>query len=269
MQIKKFSELKARFMKIKRRQIAAAVMAVLTALLVVLAVLEFFRLIKVTNIVVKGESPYTNEEIIAFSGVEKGAYSYSFDKDDIETKLLDSAPYLRKVKVYRVFTRLVIKVEADTAKYYLKISDKTNEYYVLSSDLRVLECSSNIESIKEKELIYLELPHLAICSVGRFIEYDEPEKCGYVKENLDYFSSEEYKDTVTAIGLSSRFDDCYVDFYGKCRVIFGKPDNIEEKIRLATKYLENLYNKGESIKYLIIDVSNPDKTILTPSESLD
>ena len=268
MQVKKFSELKARFMKIKRRQIAATVMVTLTALLVVLAVFEFFRLIKVTNIVVKGESPYTNEEIIAFSGVEKGEYSYFFDKDDIETKLLDSAPYLREVKVYRIFTRLVIKVKADTAKYYLQISDKTNDYYILSADLRVLECESNIASIKEKKLIYLELPHLAICSVGRFIEYDEPEKCGYVKENLDYFSTDEYKDTITAIGLSSRFDNCYVDFYGKCRVIFGKPENMEMKIKKATDILGN-FSEDENIRYLIIDVSDPDKAIYSMPESLD
>ncbi len=268
MQVKKFSELKARFMKIKRRQIAATVMVVLTALLVVLAVLEFFWLIKVTNIVVKGESPYTNQEIVDFAGVEKGEYSYSFDKDDVEEKILDSAPYLREVKVYRVFTRLVIKVESDTAKYYLRISDKTNEYYILSADLRVLGCSSNIESIKEKELIYLELPHLAICSVGRFIEYDEPEKCEYVKEILDYFSSDEYKDTITAIGLSSRFDNCYVDFYGKCRVVFGKPENIEKKVKKATEILQ-IFSSGQEVRYLIIDVSDPDKAIYSMPENLE
>ena len=255
-------------MKIKRRQIATVVMVVLTVLLVVLAAFEFFWMIKVTNVVVKGESPYTEEEIIEFAQVKKGDYSYSFDKDDIETKLLEAAPYLKEVKIYRVFTRLVIKVEADTAKYYLRISDKTNEYYILSSDLRVLECSSNISSIKERKLTYLELPHLAICSVGRFIEFDEPEKCGYVKENLDYFSSGEYDGTVTAIGLSSRFDDCYVDFYGKCRVIFGKPENIEKKIKKATDILAN-FSSGENIKYLIIDVSDPDKAIYSLPESFD
>ena len=268
MQFKKFSELKARFVKIKRRQIAATVMVALTALLVVLAVFEFFWLIRVTNIVVKGESPYTNEKIIDLSDVEIGDYSYSFDKEDIEAKILNAAPYLREVRVYRIFTRLVIDVKADVAKYYLRISDKTNEYYILSDDLRVLECSSNIASIKEKELIYLELPHLAICSVGRFIEYDEPEKCGYVKENLDYFSSKEYKNAITAIGLSSRFDDCYVDFYGKCRVIFGKPENIEMKIKKATYILAN-FSEDESVRYLIIDVSNPDKAIYSMPEALD
>ena len=75
-----------------------------------------------------------------------------------------------------------------------------------------------------------------------FISYDDPqsvkEKCEYVKEILDYFSSDEYKDTITAIGLSSRFDNCYVDFYGKCRVVFGKPENIEKKVKKATEILQ-------------------------------
>ena len=268
MQVKNFSELKARFMKIKRRQMATAVMVVLTVLLVVLTVLEFFAVIRVTNIVIKGESPYTNEELLKIVGVEKGNFMYSFDKDDIETEILEQAPYIKNVNVSRLFTRLVVKVEADTAKYYLKISDNSNEYYILSSDLRVLECRNNVASIKEQGLVYIELPHLAICSVGRYIEYTEPEKCGYVKENLDYFSTEKYADTITAIGLSSRFDDCYVDFYGRCRVVFGKPENIEYKIGEATKILEDLSEVG-NVPYLIINVSDPEKKFYSIPESLD
>ena len=268
MQVKKFSELRAKFMRVKRRQAATVLMVVLTVLLVVAAILEFFMIVRITNIVVKGDSPYTYEEILKISEIEKGDFMYSFDKDEIETKVLENAPYIKKVKVSRFFTRLVVKLEADTAKYYIKISDKSSEYYILSNDMRVLECRNNLASIKEEGLIKLELPHLAMCSVGSYIEYSDPDKCGYVKENLDYFFGQDYSDSITAIGLSSRFGDCYVDFYGKCRIILGKPENQEQKIRDAMLIIEE-FSKKEGAEYVIINVSDPNKYFWSVPESLD
>ena len=109
------------------------------------------------------------------------------------------------------------------------------------------------------------------CVLGRTVEYGADSKNSSVQEMLDYFYEKEYAGAITAIGLKSKFEGAYIEFYGKCRIIFGKPDinNIENQIRLAYDILEMRNVDGEYIGFMKIDVSDGKSAIVSEPENFD
>ncbi len=272
---KKLSTVKQKVLGIKldRRKIATVFMVVLTVLLFVAAVWGLFLIQRVKKVVIKGASPYSLEEIMEFAEVEYGEFLFSYDTDELEEKILSGGPYIKEVKVRRYwFSKMVITVESDTAHYYMKITENAKDCYLLSKDLRVLDYRSSAELLKGSGLVYLELPYadLATCSVGQYVEYDTEGKNAYVKETLEYFYSQDYAGAITAVGLKSRFEGTYIDFYGKCRIVLGTPQNIELKMSRAYEILTEEEKFDESYRgYLIINVSDPKTPITSKPEKLD
>jgi len=276
MQIKKLSQLKEKVMsiKLKRRKAATVLMVVLTVLLFVAAVCGLFSVQHIKKVVVKGESPYSLSEIMDAGEIEYDEFLFSKDPDEIEAKILEKLPYIREVKVTRYwFSRLVIKVEADTAHYYMKLTENAKDCFILSKDLRVVDYKSDIDSVDGSGLIYIELPYMDLdtCVLSKPVEYGQADKNAYVKEFLDYFYGQDYAEAITAIGLKSKFEGAYIEFYGKCRIIFGKPDikNIDNQMRLAYEILEERHVDGDYIGFMKIDVSDGTRAIVSEPESLD
>ena len=275
MQIKKLSQLKEKVksIKLERRKTATIVMIVLTALLFVAAVWGLFSVQRIKRVVVKGECPYSTEDIMDAADIEYDGFLYSNDKDELKTKILERLPYIRDIKIRRGFFRMVIKVECDTAYYYMKLTENSNDCFLLTKDLRVVDYKGSIDSVKNSSLIYIELPYMDIetCVLGRTVEYGADEKNAYVTDMLEYFHNKEYSDAISSVGLKSKFEGGYVDFYGKCRIVFGKPDinMIDTQMRLAYDILKAKHVDGDYIGYIKIDVSDGRTAIVSEPESLD
>ena len=275
MQIKKLSQLKEKVksVKLERRKIATVIMIVLTVLLFAAAVWGLFSVQRVRKVVIKGECPYSTEDVMKAAEIVRGDFLFSSSKDEIATKILERLPYIRELKIRRGFGRIVIKVESDTPYYYMKLKENANDCFLLSKDLRVIDYKSSISSVKDSSLIYIELPYMDIetCVLGKPLEYAAEEKNGYVTEMLEHFHNKDYADAITAIGLKSKFEGGYIDFYGKCRVIFGKPDinMIDTQMRLAYDILNAKQVDGDYIGYIKIDVSDGRTAIVSEPESLD
>jgi len=276
MQIKKLSQLKEKVMSIKleRRKTATVVMVVLTVLLFVAAVWGLFSVQHIKKVVIKGDHPYRVSEIMNAAEIDYDEFLFSKDPDEIESKILEKLPYIREVKVTRLwFSKIVIKVESDKDHYYMKLTENSNDCFILSKDLRVINYKSSVDSLKDSSLVYIELPYLDIetCVLGKTVEYGQADKNKYVKEMLDYFYGQEYAEAITAIGLKSKFEGAYIDFYGKCRIIFGKPDikNIDNQMRLAYEILEERHIDGDYIGFIKIDVSDGTRAIVSEPDSFD
>jgi len=276
MQIKKLSQLreKVKSIKLERRKAATVVMIVLTVLLFVAAVWGLFLVQRIKTVKIKGESPYSLNEITDAAEIEYDEFLFSLDPDEAETKILEKLPYIREVKVTRYwFSRVVIKVASDEPYYYIKIKETATDCFILSKDLRVIDHKSSIASLEGSGLIFLELPYKDIytCDMGKKIEFHPDSDVSYVNEFLEYFHSRDYAPAITAIGLKSRFEGGYVDFYGKCRIIFGKPDikNIGNQMKMAYGILEERHVDGDYIGFMKIDVSNGKTAFVSEPESLD
>ena len=247
-----------------RRRAATITVAVFSVLLVVFAVFDVFSIQHVRWIVVNGESRYTDEEIIEASGIKTGELLYSVNKKETEQKILDGAPYVKKVSIIRAFATVFINLTSDEPKYYTEVS---GEYFILSKDLRVLE--RRLTKGDAENLTKLILPELSTVVVGRYAEYGETGKNGYVTETLGYFSEIYKGEKITEIGLANRFDGVYAIFDDKIKIIFGDADNFEELKDKASRAQEIFEKNRSSDEKTVINVTSKDKMTVRKVEKFD
>lgn len=238
----------------------AAVLVLIIAGLVAINVVSF---IKGGVILVGGESPYSDEEIIRASGINSRLLLFA-DTRKAEQSLLESKPYLRKVNVEKLLCFVVITVKADKPAYYI-IND--GESFILSEDMRVIDCMASAADARSTGAVRLELPDLSVLKVGYPVEYDADGKNAYVEEMLELIRSKDYAPYVTEIGLAGRYDDVYITFYGKCRIFLGSIGDFEEKMRIAETILED--NRDSIYSCAVVNVSVPDRPTFRPVDSLD
>ena len=263
---KRFTDL----LKRKKRVIAVALIVLLTAFVCALVVWGLFSVQHVRKIVVKGSEHYTDEQIVAASEIAYGEPLFSLDTDTVEKNILENAPYVKEVRVTRTFfSRVVVRVKEDTAKYYIRIADDAKDVYVLSDDLRVIDYKNTDEGLERTGLIFLELPSLKRCNMCRYVEYGEEGKNDYVKELLEYYEKSSFAQAITDIGLASRFDDTYIVLYGKCKIIFGGINDVERKLELVRSTLETHGLDNLSVGYTVINASDPSRITVSHPESID
>ena len=233
-----------------RRKAALITVVAFSVLLVVFSVLDVFSIQHVRGIVINGDSPYTYDEIVSASGIKTGELLYSVDKSETERKILDGAPYVKKVSIFRAFATVFINLTSDEPKYYTEVS---GEYFILSNDLRVLE--RRLTKGDAEELTKVILPELSTVVVGRYAEYGEPDKNAYVFETLEYFASVYPGEDLTEVGLSGRFDGVYAIFGNKIKIIFGSVERLEDKVAAANKILNESKKSDEKTVINVTDIS--------------
>ena len=175
---------------------------------------------------------------------------YSVDKSETERKILDGAPYVKKVSIIRAFATVFINLTSDKAKYYTEVS---GEYFIMSEDLRVLE--RRLALGDADGLIKLKLPELSTAVVGRHAEYGEEGKNSYVTETLDYFSSVYPDEGLTEVGLEGRFDGVYAIFGDKIKIIFGSVERLADKVAAAKNILGEAKKTDEKTVINVTDIS--------------
>ncbi len=242
------------------------IILLVAVLLIVIAAVIAFSVYAISRggwISVRGESPYTYGEIVAASGLEGGRAIFS-DTVTAGEKIVAAKPYIREARVSRLLFFIVINVKADEPEYFLEVS---GDYFITSGDLRVIDRLHSESEAKALGAVRLELPDLSTAVVGRYAEYGAEGKNGYVTEMLELIGSKEYADAVTEIGLASKYDDVYITFYDRCRVVLGSINGFEEKMSIAQRVLED--NRDLIYGGVVINVSDPDRPTCKPVDSLN
>ena len=240
--------------------ILAAVIFLMIAGIIAVNIVSFVR---GGVILVGGESPYTDEEIIRATGINSRLLLFA-DTEKAEKTLLESKPYIREARIEKLLCFAVISVKADKPAYFI-VND--GESFILSEDMRVIDCLSSVAEAREMGAVRLELPDLAVLKVGYPVEYDADGKNTYVAKMLELIKSKDYAPYVTEIGLAGKYDDVYITFYGKCRIFLGSINDFEEKMRIAETLLED--NRDSIYSCAVINVSVPDRPTFRPVDSLD
>lgn len=107
---------------------------VLTAVVIVIALTLFF---KVDQVLVSGNSRYSQEEIIAVSGVEQGDNLILLNKYQIAKKLYTQLPYITDVRVNRNLPDRLL-IEVTETKIALAL-ESGGAWWLLSEDGKVLD----------------------------------------------------------------------------------------------------------------------------------
>lgn len=118
----------------------------ISLVLVILAIVFVFvsGAFDIAKIVVEGNNKISDNQIISFSGIEKGTNLFAISKNDISSKLQEN-PYVDHVQIKRVLPNTVkLIIQERVPEYALQLA---NSYIYISRQGYVLEISNNSPNI--------------------------------------------------------------------------------------------------------------------------
>ncbi len=266
---------------------------VLSALLLVLAVLLLARLWKVDDVTAADGTYYTAAVLRQYSGIEAGDEMVGFDTSDVERRLKENLPLLSSVKVRKHLSGAVsIKVTEEKALYYTR--HNVNYYIIAADDMEVLCVMSSPTEARRVGATYLGLPECARLRVGETlgfvnlpyvsdsaagetsgapdyeVETDEPkEENAYVPAFVEALMSSPMADRVVGMDVSDRYDISFV-LQGKIRVRVGDMEELARKLEMAERSIADsgAGNAPEGLSTLV-DVSDPSRIVHRTSPALE
>jgi hypothetical protein len=244
------------------KRVGFLAVTIFMCLLLALSVFLFIRgFLPVSDFELRGIAAYYDrDDLIAASGVEFGDMLYDVDVKSVEEKIMAACPYLEDIDVDRVFpNKIRFEVVEKTPQWYIEI---TGDFYVLDSDLTVLQESTSEEILRGRGLTRLSLPAVksAMCGSLPAFGADELEikrSC----EIINTLRSHKIKERITDVDISNRFainiilDGSYYVFLGDVSLLEAKLDALAE---MLTPEICAKYPSAD------IDMSNPSTPSLLP-----
>lgn len=256
--------------KISRRAITALIFVPTTAVALTFLIISVFLIQSVKGFRIVGDTVYEEEYLIENCGVEIGEKLFFKNRAEAEKKLLEAAPRLKKVKLRpALFSTLVIEVEEEKAAYYTEIN---GEYYLLSSDLRVLEMSKSSDKYAE-EATRFELYSNDIKSAieGEYVKFKDERVLNEVlsfAEELADIPLGEY--AVTSFGYEDGVTrDAYAVIDGRLKIIFEDSETAVEKIGFALTFIYESGIKYEYSQIIVTEGENGYEAYYSETENVE
>ena len=206
----------------------------------------------VTENAVNDAFPYTDEEMLDGLGVEIGQKRYSFDANQAQDNAIYSLAYIKDIKLSRRWPSTVVaKVELENAAFYVSVSD---ELYVLSDNLKVLERTGNVEKIELSNLILLQPGKIDNCIVGEELGISE-DLAGIISDISRELSENSLLGNVSVIDVRDKFD-IKLMYSSVFEIVLGDSKNLGSKIDFMKRIIED---RGENSAGGTIDVSSAEK----------
>lgn len=178
-------------------------MSIATAAVLLLCFLCFFFFLRVRSVTIENVSYYDPAEVIAASGLKKNTHMFSVDKKAISENIQEKFPYIRSVQISRIFpSRIKLTVVQDTPAYYAKIGP---EYFVLSSNLRVLERHKDTSDI-DTTLKELSAGKISYAVVGEVVKFADESYSDYILSALQLIEAADIFDKIESVDISDRFN---------------------------------------------------------------
>ena len=210
----------------------------------------FLMLLKIKNIAIEGNNRYSADDILNSLSVSVGENIYKYKANDIETEIKAALPYIADVEVRRKLpSTLELAVEEKAPAMYMAVG---NEYFILSSDLLVLEMTDN--GNKTAGLTKLIPGNLKRCIVGEYVKFSDISSFDVLNTLQSNIEAQFGKGVIVEIDLSARFD-IWLRYKDNYSVFVGNIDDCELKMKFLKKIIEQL----GSDKTGRIDISNAAK----------
>lgn len=192
---------------------------------------------------VEGSTRYDINELIDASGIRTGDRLYGLSRKKAEEGLLEGCPYIREVKIKRVFpNKICFVIEERVAGWYIQIGD---DFYALDYDLKVLLESFDESDMIDRGLTKLVLPELESVVAGELPKFGEGDE-HLISETLkiiDTVRTHDIKSRLTYLDLSNRFQiEMIID--GSYRVDFGDMDDSKTKFDMIEQIISTAAIKG-------------------------
>ena len=212
-------------------------------------------LFRITSVEVAGSSRYSQEEIIAASGIKTGDNLFLTRTGDASEKIIKALPYLGTAKVTRKFPT-TIRIEVAEEAVWGAVQDG-DHYLILGASGKVLELSSTLPEG------CTELRGLTVngANVGSAAEFSD-DQLKLMKEVLEAVSASGL-DKVTAVDFSKPARILII-YDGRVTVNLGEPSDLSYKLSFAVKLLQENIEETESGTLDMSVVSDTNKAYFDP-----
>ncbi len=217
-----------------RRRFVIVFAVVLLAVLFLLFLVDRFFVIRTFE--VKTESPfYSEEEIIAATGLSAGEKMFSFSEEEIRLEMLRKLSYCSDVTVKKHFpSTLTIEFEEIPGTMYV---DVVGEHYILSPDFLVIARATDTD-LAVRARTHLLTTEITRCVVGEAIVLENESELPLLQEIYAALDEEGLMEQVEYLDAKNRFH-ITLNCKGRWEVDLGDSTELDYKVRMFKKVIES------------------------------
>ena len=212
---------------------------------------------KVETITVTGDSPYSQEEIAAATGIQTGSSLVFFEKNRAIRQLFSACPYLDSIRIRRKLPdTLEIIVSACTPAAVIPTEDGG---WIIDKNGKILESVSAVDDTGVCKVTGVELK---APEVGKTIEISPAEKQKPLILALNTFADGDILKEIGALSLDELYSISFT-YTERFIVKIGTTEDLERKLR----YMHTLIDeKLSSTARGTIDVSDVQTARFNPAQ---
>lgn len=266
-------QLRIKQLKRKRKfRLAIVVIGFLLLISIIVSPVLMFTLFRVKSFDVEGAGVYTNDEVVAASGIAIGKSLIFADLDEAEKNIEKLLPYTDEVKITKKLPdKIVIRCESTEKAFAIGMSNGL--YALTNSNLKVLEITG--ERPSDVALIVGTAPVKAeVGGIAAFDVLQEGEKKDeFVDETLNLLleitgaiTKNETKD-INLISVAEK-NDIYLIYQGRIVMKLGNSSELSSKLSLGNKVI-NSENTIDPFQFGTIDLSVVTEAVFNPSDMKD
>lgn len=212
----------------------------------------------VDEIIITGESPYTEKQILSSVGeygIVPGMKMKKIDVAAAERGMLCDMPYIETADIkQKLGGKVTINVTSEKALYVTNIS---NEYFVISDKLKVLSTSVYDPASANDNLISVRFPDVRRAIVGEKLYCFED--TAYIDRFIDTLESHGLFDRISVMDVSDKYALSVV-YDERFEIHFGELSDMEIKLNLVNLMLGDEQIKEQSS--VLLDVSDTSRPTL-------
>ena len=242
----------------KRRKQIINYVTVCFAVLVMAVVLSLTVFFQVNEFVIKGDSPYTEEQIIGACGIRMGENIIRCDAKSVGDKLSQALPYIGSAVVERSASGKVTITVKTVEPCWSVINGE--QAVLIDAGGKVLEIAS---AEKALEATIVQGIVVAEAVPGQAVILQEDVPFSYL-DSIGKAISSASIDKLTSLNLSDT-DYMQALYDGRINIIIGSSDNLTMKLALASEVIKR-ENSIDPAQYGTIDLTIDDMAYFRPQE---
>lgn len=268
-------ERQLRVKQLKRKRNFRKAIVIIGFLLVISLIISpilILTLFRVKSFTVEGAGAYTNEEIIASSGIALGKNLLFADLDEAAENIEKQLPFTDEVKLTKKLPDKII-IRCETTERAFAIGMSNGLYAVTNENLKVLEITGKQPA--DVALIVGAVPYKAdVGEVAAFEVMGEDEKeeefvdetLALILEITGTITQKEIKD-IDLINISAP-SSIYLIYQGRIVLDLGNSSDLSSKLSLGAKVISS-ENNIDPFQYGVVNLSVVSEAVFNPSDMKD
>lgn len=254
-----------RVKKLKRKRqfrLAIVIIGFFLALSIIISPILLFTVFRVKSFTVEGISPYTNEEIIAASGIGYGKSLIFADLDEAAENIEKTLPYTDNVRLTKKLpSGIIIRFDETSKAFAVELSG--GMYALTNSNLKVLDLTGELPA--DVALITGVVPLKS--NMGEVLVFSEGEETDLTFNLIGKIAAAIAQcglEDIDLINVANR-NDIYMIYQKRIVLSLGDSTEIDSKISLGDRVIKE-ENTIDPSQCGTIDLTISKKAYFNPSD---